>query len=187
MKPLILDRDLCTLAGACYHTAPTWQSDVAHICRWDFLGFSVIGARGTASLGDAETDIASMSGTFKDSAQTVALDILAALPRDWIGIGHSLGGAQMQWICKWAIQAGKAPFALVTFGSPRTGDLGPEMVKLAGTDYINKRDPVPGLPLFWSHPRATMAIGADALTDYLAPIHDHYIAGYALSMATITT
>lgn len=193
---MISDLDLCALAGAAYHTAPAWASETAHVCRTDLPDLTVVAFRGSASVQDWLTDASDMPdrqhpklGTVPDgfltSAESVFDQIMQDVPGPWIATGHSLGGAQARIASALAILAGRAPLRLVTFGSPRTGTLGGLIAMLPGTDFCNKRDPVPGVPLGYSHPRLVRHIGVPSLLDCLAPINDHFCSAYAASLAAI--
>lgn len=195
---MLSDLDLCTLAGAAYHSSPTWATDTAHVCRTDLTDVTIVSFRGSATLQDWLTDLdaapcepvahpklGTMPSGFLESAQSVFDAIMRDVIGQWVITGHSLGGAQARIVSALAILAGRAPARLVTFGSPRTGALGGLIAMLPGTDFCNKRDPVPGVPLGYPHPRLVRHIGVPSLLDDWEPINCHYIASYAASLAAL--
>lgn len=196
---MLSDLELCQLAGAAYHTPPTWVSETAHVCRTDLPDITVVAFRGSATLQDWLTDLdaapcepvahpklGTMPSGFLDSAQSVFDAIMKDVTGPLVLTGHSLGAAQARIVSALAILAGRAPLRLVTFGSPRTGALGGLIAMLPGPCYFNKRDPVPGVPLGYPHPRLVRHIGTPSLLDDIDPISCHYIASYAASLAALT-
>lgn len=197
---MISDLDACQLAASTYHSAATWQTETAHVCRTDFPDFTVIAFRGSQTLTDWATDLRTLPchavmhpklGTvpegFLDSAQSVFDAIMNDVLGPFVLVGHSLGGAQARICSALAVLIGRAPLRLTTFGSPRTGALGGLIAALPGADLRNKRDPVPEVPLGYPHPRLVRQIGTPSLLDCLAPVQDHYAASYAASLAAIPT
>ena len=194
------DQLLAEICSRAYTMTPTWQAADAHVCRFVAAGAIILAWRGTdpRSLADWLHDLDAVpaedaalgcchAGFLRDM-QAVAPPIMDALARAKPSVpivvtGHSKGAAEALLFSAFLCASGRTPAKVVTFGSPRIGLLNTRLPALLagveGSDFRHGADPVPDLPLGFTHPRVLTQLGL-AGPDALA---DHSILAYRAALA----